>query len=184
MAIPKKAKRVFKGVIFDVYHWPQKIFDGSTRTFERATRKDSVSVLATVGNKILLSHQRQPTTGLYIDFFGGRVDEGENAKQTAVRELTEETGLKPRRMILHKVFPTEGHLEFKTYLYIAKDCIKVGEQELDGGEKIKIKSYTFDQFLKLVYLPDSYFRGAVKLYLSRALWDKKFKARLKKEIFS
>src|SRR5215467_9321922 len=32
--IPEHAERVFQGKIFDVYQWPQKLYDGSTATFE------------------------------------------------------------------------------------------------------------------------------------------------------
>ncbi len=38
MKIPPNAKRVFKGIIFDVYQWQQKMFDGSKETFEMLKR--------------------------------------------------------------------------------------------------------------------------------------------------
>lgn len=34
MKIPSTAKRVFKGIIFDVYRWEQEMFDETTSTFE------------------------------------------------------------------------------------------------------------------------------------------------------
>lgn len=33
--IPDHAKCVFKGVIFDVYQWEQKLYNGTTTTFEK-----------------------------------------------------------------------------------------------------------------------------------------------------
>jgi len=33
MKIPKDAKLVFKGKIFDVYQWQQKVYDGTTVTY-------------------------------------------------------------------------------------------------------------------------------------------------------
>lgn len=38
--IPPNAQRVFSGKIFDVYQWPQPLFDGSIATFEVAKRLD------------------------------------------------------------------------------------------------------------------------------------------------
>ena len=35
MKVPKQAKRVFKGVIFDVYQWEQEMFDGTKEIFEK-----------------------------------------------------------------------------------------------------------------------------------------------------
>jgi hypothetical protein len=29
---PASAKKVFEGVLYDVYQWPQKLYDGSTAT--------------------------------------------------------------------------------------------------------------------------------------------------------
>ena len=59
--IPKHAKRVFKGVIFDVYQWKQKMYDGSFKTFEKIKRPDTVIVFPVLDNgKILLTKQSQP----------------------------------------------------------------------------------------------------------------------------
>jgi len=32
--VPEEAKLVFKGIIYDVYQWEQKMFDGTFSTFE------------------------------------------------------------------------------------------------------------------------------------------------------
>ena len=39
--LPKNAKRVFKGKIFDVYQWDQKMFDNSVEIFEKMKRTDT-----------------------------------------------------------------------------------------------------------------------------------------------
>ena len=33
--IPENAKRVFKGIIFDVYQWEQELYNGSKAVFEK-----------------------------------------------------------------------------------------------------------------------------------------------------
>jgi hypothetical protein len=72
--IPKKARRVFKGVIFDVYHWPQKMFDNSTVTFEMLKRADTLQVIAiTPDKKILLLKEQQPTKKLRPAIHGSRL---------------------------------------------------------------------------------------------------------------
>jgi len=91
--IPKSAKNVFKGLIFDVYQWEQKLFDGSLATFERLKRVDTVNVIpVTRDRKIILLHQRQPGTALFTGFAGGRIDGNEGVAEAAERELLEETG--------------------------------------------------------------------------------------------
>jgi len=42
--IPDHAKRVFKGVIFDVYQWEQEMYDGARTIFEKVKRTDVVVV--------------------------------------------------------------------------------------------------------------------------------------------
>ena len=42
MVIPHNAKKVFNGILFDVYQWKQKMFDNSIKTFEMLKRKSSL----------------------------------------------------------------------------------------------------------------------------------------------
>ena len=42
--IPANAKKVFHGVIFDVYQWEQEMFDGTKEIFEKLKRPDTVVV--------------------------------------------------------------------------------------------------------------------------------------------
>ncbi len=44
--IPEQAELKFRGVIFDVYQWPQEMFDGSVETFEMLRRADTVKIIA------------------------------------------------------------------------------------------------------------------------------------------
>lgn len=55
--IPKEATKVFEGRIYDVYQWLQKLFDGSTETFEMLSRADTVKIIALVNEKELKSLQ-------------------------------------------------------------------------------------------------------------------------------
>src|SRR3989344_5268859 len=91
--MPKSAKRVFKGVVFDVYQWQQQMFDGTYETFEKIKRVDTVIVLpVTKEGKIILTKQQQPNGKPFTRVAGGRVDEGEGVLAAAKRELLEETG--------------------------------------------------------------------------------------------
>ena len=61
MKIPSQAKRVFKGLIFDVYHWKQKMFDGSEEIFEGLKRPSTIQIIPIFNKKLLLSFEEQPT---------------------------------------------------------------------------------------------------------------------------
>ncbi|MFI5412791.1 MAG: NUDIX hydrolase [Candidatus Micrarchaeales archaeon] len=155
--IPKSAKRVYKGEIFDVYQWKQKMFDGTYETFERIRRPNTVQVIATEGNKILITRERQPAkTGTSLGFLGGMVDSAESPLHAAKRELLEESGRISKRWKLIGKLNPHSKIDWTVFLFLAGDCKKVAEQELDPGEKIKIVKLGFDKFMKIAPKIDRY----------------------------
>lgn len=144
--IPDIAKKMFTGAIFDVYQWPQKMFDGSTATFEMLKRPDTVIVIPLIDDKILIIEDEQPHTGKKQGFPGGRVDNSDaSTLDAAKREMLEETGYKFDSWKLVNAMQPHFKLEWFTYSYIAWDAHKVTEPHLDAGEKITIKKLNFDE---------------------------------------
>lgn len=149
--IPSHAKKVFQGEIFDVYQWPQKMYDGETRIFEKAKRDDSAVIIPiTSDGKIIIANESQPGTKASIDLITGRIEEGETALAGAKRELLEETGYQAKKWILLEAFQPVGKIDWVVYCFIAKDCKKIAEQNLDGGEKINLIYVSFDEFVKII----------------------------------
>lgn len=154
MKIPQDAKLVFKGIIFDVYQWEQKMFDGSFETFEAIKRPGTVQIIPTIADKVLLSNEEQPGKPRQTTFFGGRMEDGEEPLLTAKRELLEETGLQSDDWQLYKEYQSEGKIEWPMFLYVARNCRKVQEPHLDAGEKIDIKEFGFTDFVETVSRED------------------------------
>lgn len=65
--IPKEATKVFEGRIYDVYQWPQKLFDGSTETFEMLSRADTVKIIVLVNEKELKSLQNIKNEQMFMN---------------------------------------------------------------------------------------------------------------------
>lgn len=180
---PKNAKRVYKGYNFDIWTWPQKMFDGSTKTFERAVQMGGVSILAAVKNKIILLKQQQPGTPWYYGLPGGAIDNPkETPRQAATRELLEETGYKPGTMKLWNFVGNRGRLWHERYTFIAQNCEKVAKQSVDPGERIKVQLISFEQLLKISEHPQ-FFKGDTYVELLRARADKKYAKSLKQAVF-
>jgi len=91
MSLPINSKKVFEGVIFDVYQWEETLFDGSVTIFEAVKRKDSVQIIAIFNNQLVLLEEEQPFIGKFLALSGG-VCETNVPEDDARRELLEETG--------------------------------------------------------------------------------------------
>ncbi|PIU16305.1 hypothetical protein COT20_00555 [bacterium (Candidatus Gribaldobacteria) CG08_land_8_20_14_0_20_39_15] len=181
--IPSHAKMVFKGKIFEVWQWEQKMFDGSTTVFERLKRPNTAQVVATVGDKILLQTQQQPDkTAPFPSVPGGRCDEGEEPLRAAKRELLEETGYVSDDWTLWQKQNPVGKIQWTVYTFIARNCQKQQEPHLDPGEKITSRLIDFDEFLMLSEDPHFYDKSLV-MPLFRARFDEKAKAELKTLLF-
>lgn len=133
------------------------MFDGSTLTFERLRRPNTVDVIATVGGKILIQDQEQPDTGLFVSLPSGRMDEGEEPLQAAQRELLEETGYTSSDWQLLREHQPASKIEWTIYTCIARNCAQTHEQYLDPGERITNHLISFEEFLMLSENPR--FRG-------------------------
>lgn len=180
--LPKNARRVFRGVIFDVYQWPQKMFDGTTATFEMLKRPDTVEIIPIVDKKILIQEEAQPHEGKFLTVPCGRIDPRESPRAAAQRELREETGYTARRWKRWRTEYPSGFMVWTVNIFIARGCRKTHRPNPDAGEKIKPRLVTFDQFINLTDNPR--FRGKnLKLILLRARYDRAVRHQLRRKLF-
>lgn len=153
--IPDHAKKVFEGVLHDVYHWEQEMFDGSFSTFEALKRRDGVTIIAvTDDSKIIINDERQPMTEPFISFPGGDT-ESDIFLEDAQRELLEETGYTSDswELLSHHDILKYHKLEWNNNIFIARHCKKVAEQNLGRGERIQTRCVTYEEMLELRHNP-------------------------------
>ncbi len=154
MTIPEQAKKVFEGIIFDVYQWEQERYDGSTATWEMLKRAPGANVIATVGDKILVVEEEQPVRGKFLGLAGGQIEPGEEPLDAAKREFLEETGMASENWTLFRTIDPSSKIDWEVYTYLAKDCKRIKDAHPEPGEKISVKEVSFDEFVDFVMEDD------------------------------
>lgn len=148
--LPENATCVFTGEIFDVYQWPQRIFDGSTETFEMLRRFDTIQVIAVKDGKLVLIKDEQPGRPAQVFPPRGRVDSDDASwLEAAKREMLEETGMTFQNWRLVEVIQPAAKIEWFVATFVATDFLKQDQQKLDGGERITVWLETVEKIREL-----------------------------------
>lgn len=136
--------------------------DGKVQTREYLDkRKASVVVPITQEGNIVFVIQPIALSeeGSLVEFPAGYWELNEDGMQAGNRELSEETGYVPERIIyLGGHYQDPGSIRQKVEIYLALGCRKLDEQHLDKGEFIKYVEMPYELALELLeegYLKDA-----------------------------
>lgn len=110
-----------------------------------------VCVLAlTPDNQVIIAKQFRPGPGKVLyELPGGASDKGEMALDSAARELLEETGYKGELEFVGSTF-IEAYTNFYRQCFVARNCVKVAEQQLDETEFIDVELVDIETFRRLL----------------------------------
>lgn len=115
-------------------------------------------------NCLLVVQPRNNTKeGVSVEFPAGYIEKNEEAIECARRELEEETGYVPERLeLLSSFYQDQGCSSAYNYSYLALNCEKVKDQNLDQDEIIKYFECSFDEVIELEQL--GYIKDINSLY--------------------
>lgn len=166
-----KEKTIYKGKIITVKTESLHLPNGKDVDRERVLHQPAVGMLAIYNNQVILVKQYR--TGIHefiCEIPAGLLENGEDPKACALRELQEETGFSSNSVtFLGKFLLSPGYSNELIYLYLCENLYK-SQKKGDDDEFIEISYLDIDQistFLDNCECNDIKTALALSLYLNK-----------------
>jgi len=127
---------VYEGIIVNIRQDKARLADGRVTGREVIEHPGGVAVFA-VGEVVL-------------ELPAGKLEKGEDPRDSGLRELEEETGLRPGTFLpMGCSFSSPGILEERIHLFFAKDLVQ-GPSHPDDGEFLEIVRVPYTELMDMV----------------------------------
>ena len=134
---------IYDGKVIKVMRDQVSLPNGESAYREIVHHNGGATVLAVKDDMVYFVRQyRYAYHDELLELPAGKLNEGEDPKCSAIRELEEETGLRATDVdLITKLYPSPGYTDEVIYVYLALDFVQ-GTQHLDE-----------DEFLGVITLP-------------------------------
>ncbi len=142
--IPRKKELIYRGNYLEYHRDEVELPNGKTSYREYLHHPGAIAVVPILDNdEVLLVRQFRYATGqVLLEIPAGKLEPNEPLEQAVIRELTEETGYKPGKIVhLLSTWTTPGFTDEVIHLYLAT------ELEYCAGQPDE------DEFLEVARIP-------------------------------
>lgn len=117
-------------------------------TYEAPGLRHGAVVAITEDRQVVLIEQFRPGPEKIVDDLpGGNIKDGEDPEKGVTRELLEETGYQAGRVTHLGDHSKDDYHNATWSFYLAEDCRKIADQNLDEGEFVQVKLVSIKDFL-------------------------------------
>lgn len=147
----ENGKKLFEGIRFSVYGI-EKTVGGKTYQRQAVVHPGAVVILPLLNDKtvLMIQNYRFAVGESLWELPAGTLEPDEDPKQTATRELIEETGYQSENIqFLTHFFTSPGICSEKMHAYLATDLTFVG-QHLEETEEITVHPFSWNQVMGMI----------------------------------
>ncbi len=130
-----------------------RLHNGREQEYHVVEISDSIAVLPVLanGHVMLIGQYRYPHGKTHWEIPAGRIHANEPPRAAAERELMEEAGLKPARLVdLPGFYPTNGISAHYAHAFVAEGCTIEREPEPEDSEQLFRREFTPEQVAALL----------------------------------
>lgn len=142
----------YHGIIVDVHLDHVRLDDGSIARREVVEHPGGVTILPVDedGNCYMVRQFRYPAGRMMLEAPAGKLEYGEDHRDCAVRELSEETGFTADELIyLGGFYTSPGFSSELLHIYLALG-LHAGKSHLDEGEFLNVEKLPLRQLIRMV----------------------------------
>ena len=147
------SEKVFSGRLLQVFRDSVVLPTGKETIREYIRHPGASVVIPYLGNRrlLLVRQYRYPVAKALLELPAGKIDAGEDPRETISRELEEETGYAARSIqYLNRFHPCVGYSNEMLYLYWASELVK-GNLAPDADEIIENVPVPLEEAIEMVF---------------------------------
>ncbi len=153
-----ESREIFKAgdgkvIYMELYQDRVRTPKGNVLTYTKYHASDVVIVVPFIDRQRLLMIRqfRYPVGKVLLEFPAGHVDKAEDPRDTAKRELEEETGHRARKVeYVYSYHPAVSRTKQSVHVFRATGLARANATRHDGGEQIRMETVTIKQLRELI----------------------------------
>ncbi len=147
-----KSDKLYEGKIVNLRIDTVELADRKYSKREIVEHPGGVAIIPICGDNclVLVKQYRKAVERFLYEIPAGKLELNEEPRETAVRELKEETGYTANKLTyMYEFYTSPGYCNEKIYMFLGEDLVE-GEAVPDSGEFIEHETFNMEDLLKMI----------------------------------